>query len=174
MHGPDGFEEGFGRGHAFLGSAKIRAVRAGLVDQKRLLRRSAFDGVVKSEPIVRTHADVDVDPQRRAGHADGIGAIFEDVMDLLDRSIAHLLGVKGAIGQIEDRIDGVGIEDMIGSDARSVGCSRRLRISDLPAKIVRFQPEAEQLSLFQILIAERRNDIFPARMFGIGGRIKRT
>jgi hypothetical protein len=114
----DGFQERFRVGHARFRLAPILTILPRQRDAERLLRDlHAGDRVMQRGPVFRAHSDVDVDAQRCAGRADGVCAVLEDVMHLADLAAGHLFGVRGPVRQVNDGVDGVGVEDMVGSEA---------------------------------------------------------
>ena len=64
-----------------FGRAPKNGMLARIGNFERLLRRQTDQPVVTREPILGKHPDVDVNADRRAGNADGIRAIFQNVRD---------------------------------------------------------------------------------------------
>src|SRR4051812_28462960 len=94
------------------------------------------------------------------------------MMYLLNRSVFHLFGVEWTVGQVKYGIYCIRIEDVIRGYARRIGRARWLPVAHMPAEVLRLQVQAEQLAFFKVLIAKRRNNIFPVRMFRIDGWIE--
>ena len=68
-------------------------------------------------------------------------------------------------------IDRVGIVDVIGRDARSVGRARRLGGQFFVKEAALLNVAGKHFAFADVLVADRGGEIFPARIFRIGRRI---
>ena len=133
------------------------------------------------EPILGKHPDVDVNANRRAGNADRIRAILQNVgtghfrfspgKASVPPAIFSGRGDALAFGEKEDGVDRVGIIDVIGRDARGVGRAGRLRGQFLVKEAAFLDVRREDFAFADVLVADRGGEVFPARILRIGRRI---
>ncbi len=177
-------------GHPQLGLVPpIGAVVAGrphrLLDPERLLRprRPAQQqiGVVLVEPVVAEHADVDVDAKGGQRQAHRVGAVLQDVGHRLAPAVRHLLvpGVPGRSepgAHLEQRVDGAGVVQIVGGDARGVAGAGRLdqQVVGVEGVLAEVQQPGEERALLEIDVAEQARDVLPARPRRIGRRVLRV
>src|ERR1041385_462394 len=82
-------------------------------------------------------------------------------------TVALLFVMKGAVCEVENRVDDIGVINVIGGNTGCVRSPCWLPVCDMPTEIIRLQVQQKQLAFFEILIPQSRNNIFPMRMFGI-------
>ena len=76
-----------------------------------------------------------------------------------------------AFGEKKDGVDRVGIVDVIGRDARSVGGARRLGGQFFVKEAALLNVRGEDFAFADVLVADRGGEVFPARVLRIGRRI---
>jgi hypothetical protein len=167
-----GLQKRFGIGHARFRGAPVSAVCAGVRHVERLLARAPIHRIVQGDPVVRAHADVDEHAQRGARDADRVGAVLQDVVHGHLRAVGHLFDLGGPELEVEDRIDGVRVIDVVGRKARRIGCAGGLPVAHVPAKIGRRHAQVEQAAFFPELVANRSEEVRPPRQFRILRRVE--
>src|SRR5262249_39782896 len=90
---------------------------------------------------------------------------------LLLRWLRH--GASQSRRHVEDRVDDVGVVNLIGADQRGVDRARRLALQEMVEKILRFQQIAKHRLWVPILRPDNPGEIFPASILGVSWRIKR-
>src|ERR1044072_8296936 len=87
-------------------------------------------------------------------------------------SARHLLWHRDALplSKQKDRIDCVWVVNVIGGDTRCIGSAARLCEKHLVKEPSLLDVAGEHLSLVDVLIADRRGQILPARAFRIQRR----
>ena len=180
MHRLHRVQEGFHVGHLRLGLAPLLAGLARMLNAKGALwPRFAIHRILQSEPVIRTHADVDVHAQPRERRADRVFPGLQNMVHWHNGRFArgrinHILRRGRPLFQIHHRIDCTRIKVVIGGRARRVRCARRLLFANVPGKVVRLNTEVEEPSLSPILIANRGSKIAPLRLVRIGRRMQRA
>ena len=117
------------------------------------------------QPILRKHADVDVNANRCAGHTDGIRAVLQNVRHrhLLffsgqrKRSARHFFRHRDPLplSKQKDRVDRIWIVDVIGRDARGIGSAARLCEKHFVKEAAFLDVAGEHFSFVDVLIADR-------------------
>src|SRR4029077_1634710 len=148
---------------------------------KWFLRSEPDQSIVKGQPVLGKHADVDIDADGCPGHADGVCAVLQHVRHwhLLffsrqsEGAARHFFRDRDSLpfGKQKDRINRIWIVDMIRGYPRSIGSAAWLRRQHLIKESAFFYVAGEDFSFVDVLIANGRCEIFPARIFRIGRRI---
>src|SRR6185369_10619888 len=86
-------------------------------------------------------------------------------------SQAFLLPDRKTCPQLEDRIDGVWIVEVVGCDARCVGRPGRLRLEHLPKETAGLNVSRENGPLADVLVDNGGGEIFPLRILRIIRRL---
>lgn len=140
--------------------------------------------VVAFEPLLAVGADVDEDAAEGAGDADGVRAIDEDVGDgalggfggeeectAIDGLV---FGDAEALGGVEDAVDDVRVVVVVGGDDGGVDGAGVDGVHDLFEEVVFGEVEAEDFSVFEVLVADGAGEIFVGGIFRIEWWISRV
>ena len=127
-------------------------------------------------------AFVHVDAHDGSRDADRIGPVLENVRGparpaagQVESAARRLLldGLGEPCLEIEDRVDGVGIVDMVGGGSRGVGGTRWLSVEHLPEEAAGSRVGGKDPALAEILVTDCGGEILPLRVLRIGGRVER-
>src|ERR1035437_3624744 len=132
--------------------------------------------------MLRIHPNVDIDAQGGAYDADRIRAVFEDMRDVRvgggDTGQQHRLAPQNfrfrygePRTEQEDRVDGIGVVDIVRRDAGGVRSSGRLVLEHLPKETSLFYEVGEHAALADVLVADLRGQIVPVRIRRICRRL---
>ena len=149
--------------------------------ERLLLFEEPDQPIVERQPILGKHADVDVNANGCAGHPDGIRAVLQNVRHrhLLffswqgEGSASHFFrhGDPLAFRKQKDWVDRIWIVDVIRRDSGSVGSAARLGSQHFVEETTLLDVAGEDLSFIDVLIANCRRQVLPARIFRIGWRV---
>src|SRR5262245_9548702 len=197
-----GAAEGEEFGHVadpvFLVDVPIDRILAAHLDAEGSLRRKAQDWIVAPGPLLGKEADIQRYARERAEHPDTVLAgtqhhrempLFVDPIRvvarlgilnarqqqilpaLLLRWLRH--GASQSRRHVEDRIDDVGVVDLVGADQRGVDRAWRLALQEMVKNISLFQQIAKRGLWVPILRADNPGEIFPPWILGVSWRIER-